>query len=224
MSNKKKKTKKFSVTLKPRSALDFLVQEKMADGFILRNTMDLKELSKEVAAHQFVLDGYKSAEPSALALTVVINSVLAHGRIYFVLAKEDFTRMTKYDEGLRKNCSRRKRESVIKNVPYAQFRALMYKSGYFKHVGDVITKNGNEVRILEVIEPVLRSHLVASGAIEESQVKEIHDFYERSRKQETDRVEAENRSAERKAALKKAEEERNEQRRKDREASSRPSV
>jgi len=216
MSKKRKKMKKVAVTLKARSAMDQMVQEKMADGFILRNTIDLKDFKKDILAHQLVLDGHKSAEPSALALTIIVNSVIAHGRIHFVLTKDDFTKMMKYDQGLRKSCSRRKRESVIKDVPYAMFRALMYKSGYFKHVADVMTKDGNEVKILEAIHPILLEYLVLSGRNSATQLAEIHEFYDRSRKRETERIAGDQRNAERAAAIKKSNEEKDELRKRNR--------
>lgn len=196
------------VTLKARSAMDQLVQEKMADGFILRNTLDLKDFKKDEPAHQLVLDGYKSEEPTALALTIIVNSVIAHGRIHFVLTKDEFTKMLKYDQGVRNSCSRRKRESVIKNVPYAMFRALMYKSGYFKHVADVLTKDGNEIKILEVVHSTLLEHLISRGSKPQEQLVEIHEFYERSRKKEAERLAREQKNAERAAANKKVNEER----------------
>jgi hypothetical protein len=167
-----------NVTLEPKSDLDRLVHDKLGQGFKLCLTTAPSGYSKESAAWKMVTDGLLSSDPRALAFTILMNSILTHRRIFFVLLDEEFTRLIRHDEGV-KALPRRLRDKV-KVVQYAEFRALMHRSGYFQEVSKVVTQNGFEISIFQVIEPKLLAQLKTASDPQE-QLKEIEDFYQRSR-------------------------------------------
>jgi hypothetical protein len=180
MAARKKKAKNKRVTLKANSALDRLVHDKLDKGFVLRFSTSPTDFDHESPGWKLVSDGFQSNEPFAIAFNVILNSILTHQRVFFVLFKEGFVDLLKHDEATKKACSRRLREKVRK-VEYKTFRALMHKSGYFKEQDKLETKDGNTAEIFEVVEPTLRSYLSVKVASPQDQHQEILDFYQRSR-------------------------------------------
>ena len=188
------------ITLKANSELDRLVYETMGHGFKLCRTTDPIDFEIESAAWKLVIDGLGSCDPLALAFTVLLNSILTHRRLVFVLFKEDFNQLLKYDVGLRSQCSRRKREKA-KAVRYIEFRAFMRQSGYFKEVARLKTKNNQEAIAFEVQHPAIAEFLLAKGINAAKQLFEIEEFYKNSRDNEAKIKDQEMRNNKRKAKL-----------------------
>lgn len=183
-----RKKQKISKVIEPQTELDRLLSDKMNQGFILRKTLSPTELDSAEVAHQIIINGLDSASPDALAFVTILNAVIAHKRLFFILTRDNYRHILKNDRNLRVKCSRRKREAVLK-IEYGFFKAMLFKTGYFKDAGIIKSKLNNDLRIIETSYTPLVEYFEKLNIKPTDQLKEIEDFYDKSRSEEKRRVE-----------------------------------